>query len=1030
MSSAPRNPRPDSADAVESLVEEIVLRRLRGENVKVDAILGEHANAHLQAEVRARVRDALRQSNTSSRFARPTVPALREFAVLMEIDRDETGVTYLANQVSLGRTVALKVLPESVSEDPARVRRFLGLSRKLESIRHTAIAPVLAYGDESGILYTATDRIPGISLEDALGKLHAIAPQNRTARDLAEALGGEQTPAAPSIREKTYALAIARAFAELAEGLAHAHGKGVFHGDIRPSHILLDERARPRLLNFGLSSVLETPGMKRSAQIFERSSYASPEVISDGAARVTARSDIFSLGCCLFEALTGFPPHRASTVPELLAAIQDGAADVRQALRGKAPSDLVFICCKAMEAAPERRYATMDAFARDLRAFVDSRPIAAAPAGLFRGLYMIARRNQWTSAAIGIPLLAAITFTFGFFTNAFIERVQTKRAVKGAIEAADTRDLNAAQRFADVLREFGQSFSERERIRIESHILLLRANIAVELAREEQEALTICVEDLETLRARLRAVARKRRASFLPVERQGEIDAMTVREADLAQSFAASCAEIEAALDDAERYSFKAGVDSYEPVRAGRAALAYARYVEALSRHDRVEARRLRNQVELYDDSGEWKALLEGYGRLSVRIAEQDTAYLFRYAMADTVSPNAGSSRLVPVPSSGAPLGEPTPLTSTYHVGDPCLRVLRATTIGSDGSTRLLADDLIVHLETAGTGDGTRRESLRQAQRRLLEWIELLADENAAAPMRLTILRDGEAVDLSVDSGAPLAVQTEATAYPLIYSPEAKLAPRLDARDVAPGSYLLVVRSSGRTARRLPFEMSRNGLVEIDVSSQFPGGESPADAVWIHPGVSKQTSATEQPATARKPGFWMAVREVTRAEWARVLGNDSADLNAEVPITAVTWNQVEAFLAELNRQLEESGATYRADLPTGSEWYLAATGLQARTAPWGDADDSLGNRRLRTSEPRFPAAIPIADESPYGVRGMGGGPAEWVRDRDPAQPDLRFFRGGRLRSDVPTPLHLDQSGAATPREAPTGVGIRLVYRPL
>ena len=308
---------PDRPDNVEPLVEEVLLRRLRGENVQVEAVLGEHANAHLSAEVRARVDAALSHARSSLEAQRSSAPDLRDFAVLAEVSRDSTGRSYLANQISLGRTVTVKVLPSQVAEDPARLRTFQSLMRKLEGLRHSAIVPVVASGEEDGSLFIATDPVPGAALADVSRSLSEIAPENRSPDDLVEALH-RASGLATEIRDRSYTDAVVRIFAELAEGLAPAHAKAVFHRDIRPRNIVLSDGLRPRLRDFGIAQLLETSGLDRSASLVGSASYRSPEIVRHGVSHATAQSDIFSLGLVLFELYTGERLFRAESMTSLL----------------------------------------------------------------------------------------------------------------------------------------------------------------------------------------------------------------------------------------------------------------------------------------------------------------------------------------------------------------------------------------------------------------------------------------------------------------------------------------------------------------------------------------------------------------------------------------------------------------------------------------------------------------------------------------------------------------------------------------
>ncbi len=1040
------HPRPVGEDTIAPLVEEVVLRRLRGENVRLESILGEHANAMLRAEVEARVEAALGHASPSSTEgdADDAFPELREFAILMELHRDATGVTYLANQVSLGRSVALKVLPENVGADETRLARFRGLSRKLELLRHSAIASVLTSGEENGVVYYATDRIHGASLSDTLQRLGSIAPQNRSADDFANALA-EASQLDVEMRERTWIRAIARLFAELAEGLAYAHGRGVFHGDIDPDNVFLTERARPKMLNFGISSVIEMHGMSRGADYVGRATYAAPEIIRSGVSHASARSDIFSLGATLFETLTGFPPYRADTVPELLDAMLRGAPDIQRALRGKAPRDLARICRKAMEPSPERRYSTMDALAQDLRAFLDSRPISAAPGGVFRGIWLVMRRHRWSTAAIGIPLLAAFAFTLGFVTHKTIERFRAGGAARRAIEATSTGDLGAAQEYAAELRDLRRGFAERERERVDSTILLLRSSLATGLAREVLDDVEGCVDELGTVRARIDDLRHVWRGGLASSEDARALRDALERETTLRETFRDRRFEIMNTLAAADRYAYKAGREDDDSIRSLHARAAALAYAEAVSRHATFEAEGHRRIAERYDDTGEALRRLIGQATLTVRSRPDEEAYLFRYLPHRVVSPFAPADRLVPVPTSGSLRPGFEPRGPHAFVGDACLVVTEPVTIDGDTPLRLTSGDLIFPTPATAAALGLDAGESREATvRALATLLATRPDARASgAPVPVAIRRssaepsNGDEPDAVEDFEAEIprdaaSIPAEPTAVPLYCEPTARLASGEDERLVDPGRYLLVVRSPFAHERRIVFDVTRDSRPTLDLARLAPSHEAPENAVWIAPPLDPTD------ASPAAKGFWMARHEMTLAEWNRHAPEElripAADDAASAPVSGVSFMDVQEVLARRNRELEAEGASYRVDLPTQAEWTRAASPIPEPESAAGFVPPlaivAPESRRVAEAPPHFASEGPLEDESPFGVRGLRSGASEWVRDLDEAQPGQRFYRGGPLRTDRPLAFRLGDLGVAPAGAKLPWVGVRLVYRPV
>jgi len=1002
-----RPPDPPRPDAVESLVEEILLRRLRGENVKLDAILGEHANARLKAEVRSRLEEALRPTTARSEEASP-LPIVPDFAILMELERDATGVAYLANQVSLGRPVTLKLLPGELAERPEAVARFRRVFQRLETLRHSAIVSTLAFGEEGGRLYYAIERMRGASLEQLLQAMREIAPQNRSSADLSEALR-ETAGVVGGDRDRGYFAAVARMFAELAEGLAHAHGRGVFHRDIRPGLIVVGEGCRPRLRDFELSHVLES-GYVTRAELTGKATYRAPEAVVHGLARATAPSDVFSLGACLFETLTGFPPFRSETVPQLLDSMDQGTPEIERALQGKVPRDLGAICRRAIRPSPERRYATMDAFARDLRSFIESRPVSAGSPGFFWSLVLLARRNQITSAAVGLLLLVSLTFLLGFITKTVIVHFETRSATRRALTALEQGDLDGALEHAGVLRE-NRTATERLRRRVERRVGRLHAERAVEDARRALDDLASCLEELLVVRAERDALQAEARISFDTARANERLRDLRSRERALAESFEEHAGVAARHLERAENHAFTIGKDPYEPARELRARLAFERWREATSRGASAEAERFRRRVEQLDPTGIFTVQVLARGTLSTDVPEGATAHLFRYAPHAEVSPYARTDRLVPVPTDGVRTVGWTELVPELYPGDLCLRVTGRVELPD--ATELLPGDLIVDV---GPRDEPLPLGLAERQRAWSRLRARLRAERSTPELRLVVSTSEGRREIRLEDASGLRIPTEVTAVPLIFASEAALpAGAVRARPLDRGSYLLVLRRPGRPDLRYPFVVGPGEDVALPLP--VPGAAAPADADWIPPDDGSA-------------GFWLERREVTWDRWReRMDGERGAGAPPDRAVAGISFEEVRGFLAALDRELEARGSPWRVDLPSSREWERAVRGADGRDAPWGSVP-GIGLAARRVPVPDAPADPdePIADEGPYGTRGLASGPSEWVRDVDPGRPDLRFYRGGVIRSDRRVPFRADDVGAARADDAVPFVGLRLVYR--
>jgi len=1039
-------------DSIEALVEEVLLRRLRGEDVPIDEILGDHANASLRAEVRRRVEAAVASSSLEA-------PAethggadriLGDFVVLRELERGRRGEVYLANQISLGRSVLLRILPESIAREPARVSRFLRMSSALVEFRHPAIVSVLTAGEEEGRLYFATDEVAGAPLSQVLREMARTvpSPDARTPADLVEAIARVGRIEA-RFEERTYYEAVARIFAELSEALAYAHGRGVFHRDVKPANILIAEGGRPMLLDFGLGEILEATGMSRSADLVGEPSYASPEVVASGTGRVTAASDVFSLGATMHEALSGSPPYHERTIPDLLEAFRRGPARPVRPRRSRVPRDLATICRKAMDPEPDRRYGTADAMARDLRAFLASRPILAAPPGPLRRLTMSARRHVGRSIILGMLGLLALIVLFGLLTNATIRHIRVRRAYDRALDAADRGNLTAAQKRLAALREL-ESFPEREHI--ETEVGRLATRLALDVASEKMERLKEHRTELDALLPELRALREQAREEFLSPPDRDRFTTLERRGDTIRVEMQREFRDAEAALLEAGYHAERTGDSRQAEIRGVLADLYLGRWRDAVRDRDAAAEQVFRDLVLRYDDEGIRAETLLGRGTVDVAGRPGTAVFLFHYRPCAEVNPRRAEDRLVPAPLEESEGAASPGKTSRLAPGDPCLVVTGAPTEGAAAVAGLAPGDLVLDVRFPDrASENPVDASLEKARATLDRWTEALRAPVATATLGVTALRGGIETDLEITAGSPCALDTEPTAYPLPLVSENRREIPLQGLVLDPGSYLLVTRTPRGDLARIPFEIRRGGAVSLSLDG-IPAGGAPDGGVWI-------------PGTPASPGgFWIARHEVTFAQWREFLtdpevrrtiegrqaaggpptlvprGESGEPFPAEslvqfasAPVVGISFTDALAFIEWTNAGLARRGLPWRADIPTAEEWESAARGPGGRSTPWGGAgfDPDLANRRLSPGTGRLePAAPALGDESPFGVVGLAGGPSEWVRTSDAELGAVRFFCGGILVPGRPTRF---RAGSRTPLDKDAVrpfVGLRLVYRPL
>jgi eukaryotic-like serine/threonine-protein kinase len=317
-------------------------------------------------------------------LARPA-DVLGDFRIGREIGRGGIGVVYEARQLSLGRLVALKVLPPSSRLDPRQLRRFETEAQAAAALQHPNIVPVFAYGNESGVPYLAMRLIEGRNLAEVV-------------RDLRRRNGSGLPP-----RE---AAELAR---QAAEALDYAHRHDVLHRDIKPSNFLVDEDHRLWIADFGLARVRGDSDLTASGDVLGTLRYLSPEQAKGRRGVVDGRTDVYALGATLYELLTLRPVFDGDDRAELLIRIALEEPRFSRKLDAAIPLDLKTIVLKAMAKDPAERYATAGELAGDLALFLADQPIRARPPTAVARASRWARRHWKAVAAAG--LMAAVLLT-------------------------------------------------------------------------------------------------------------------------------------------------------------------------------------------------------------------------------------------------------------------------------------------------------------------------------------------------------------------------------------------------------------------------------------------------------------------------------------------------------------------------------------------------------------------------------------------------------------------------------------------
>jgi formylglycine-generating enzyme required for sulfatase activity/serine/threonine protein kinase len=400
-----------SEDETEAMLAEAL--RLRNEfgDAAYEAFLAScpsHA-ARLRAAI-ARLDHAL--PTTPSNPAPPSPPGYR---LGRRLGGGALGEVYAAT-TSRGDAVAVKYLHPWLAGDDVARRRFMLEGESLRRLKHENAAAWLDSGEHGGRPYLVCELLAGATLEEAIAAA-AEAGRPRSPAGLLAAvrtLAGEGDPEAadadaPRLLGPDWFTAVARLGRDAARGVAHAHERGVLHRDLKPSNLLLTVDGRLVVIDFGLAFQIGGERLTATNVPVGTPAYAPPETLRGEATPPDARGDVWALGVTLHEMIAGEHPFAGRSLAGTLKKLIEADAPP---LPPQTPRDLGAVVARAT--APERglRYPTMDAFAEDLAAFLEDRPVTARPPSAWAAMRRAARRRPALTTALVTVVVAATTLLF------------------------------------------------------------------------------------------------------------------------------------------------------------------------------------------------------------------------------------------------------------------------------------------------------------------------------------------------------------------------------------------------------------------------------------------------------------------------------------------------------------------------------------------------------------------------------------------------------------------------------------------
>ncbi len=333
----------------------------RGEVVDFNAVCREHPD--LAEELRklwgtvlvtdtagtARDEGIVDHQNSSGRWRSLDLPTtIGDYELIQEIGRGGMGVVFRARQLSLDREVAVKMILRGRLASDADLDRFLAEAMATARLEHANIVPVYDVGDIEGRPFFSMQLVDG--------------------ETLAQRVAGGPLPQ----REA------AQLVAAVAEAISFAHQQGVLHRDLKPSNILISSDGTPLVTDFGLAKQTGTQAdLTRSGVLLGTPAYMSPEQAGGRRTLVGPASDVYSLGCVLYFALTGRPPFVAESPMELVMLVVEQDPTPPRALRPSLDRDLEMIVIRCMQKPIDLRYESAGSLAADLEAYLADEKVSA-----------------------------------------------------------------------------------------------------------------------------------------------------------------------------------------------------------------------------------------------------------------------------------------------------------------------------------------------------------------------------------------------------------------------------------------------------------------------------------------------------------------------------------------------------------------------------------------------------------------------------------------------------------------------------